>query len=267
MSRTPVDKTLKMLVGGSFVRSESGRTLAAGGRLRAPAASKKDVRDAIEAAAKAQPGWAGATAYLRGQVVYRLAEMLESRRSAFEPDAADGELDRSADLLVSLAGWSDKVGQVLGSSNQVAGPYHNFTIPVPVGVVGVICPDVPALEGLIGTVIPAVVSGCSVVALVSRQQPWAVAFGEVIATSDVPAGVINLLTGDVGELAPHFASHRGLSALVACGVDGPTRRVLELGAAENLKRVSVFEVPASFAGLAEVERTLEFKTLWHPSSA
>jgi acyl-CoA reductase-like NAD-dependent aldehyde dehydrogenase len=202
--------------------------------------------------------------------VYRLAEMLEARRGAFAGASEDREIDAAIDLLVSLAGWSDKYGQVFGASNQVAGPYHNFTVPGPVGVVGVVCPDAPALLGLIGTVVPAVVCGCAVVAVVSRTAPGVVEFGEVVATGDVPAGVINLLTGDLDELAPRLASHRGISAVVAAGVGSETRTVLERGAAENMKRVHVFDVPAQPAGWADashLERVLEFKTIWHPSSA
>lgn len=270
MERLGVDKTLKMLIGGSFVRSESGRTVAAGERLRSPAGSRKDLRAAVEAAEKAFPGWSSATGYLRGQIVYRIAEMLEGRREAFASMTSDAEVSASIDLLVSLAGWSDKYGQVFGSANQVAGPYHNFTVPGPVGVVGAVAPDEPSLLGLIGVIGSAVVCGCSVVALVSRSNARVVEFGEVLETSDVPGGVVNLLTGDLAELAPHFASHRGISALVASGVDQSTRAELERGAAENMKRVSVFDVPADagdWAGPTQLERVLELKTIWHPSSA
>ncbi len=270
MERAQVDKTLKMLVGGSFVRSESGRTEVAGDRLRVPLASRKDLRGAVEAAEGAFGRWSSATGYLRGQIVYRLAEMLEGRREAFAAMTSDAEVSSAVDLLVSLAGWSDKYGQVFGSANQVAGPYHNFTVPGPVGVVGVIAPDEPSLLGLVGTIGPAVVCGCSVVALVSRSNARAVEFGEIVETSDVPGGVVNLLTGDLSELAPHFASHRGIGAVVGCGVDGETRTVLERGAAENLKRVSVFDVPGdlgAWSSPAQLERVLEFKTIWHPSSA
>lgn len=270
MERAQVDKTLKMLVGGAFVRGESGRTISAGDRLRVPLASRKDLRSAVESAEKALPGWSSATGYLRGQIVYRLAEMLEGRREAFAAMTSDAEVDASIDLLVSLAGWSDKYGQVFGSANQVAGPYHNFTVPGPVGVVGAVSPDAPSLLGLVGVVVPALVCGCSVIALVSRSCARVVEFGEVLETSDVPSGAVNLLTGELGELAPHFASHRGISAVVACGVDPGTRTVLERGAAENMKRVSVFDVPADAGGWAspaQLERVLEFKTIWHPSSA
>lgn len=265
-----MDKTLKMLIGGSFVRSESGRVTDAEGRLKSPLASRKDLRGAVEAAERASAGWSGATGYLRGQIVYRIAEMLEGRRASFEAMTSAGEVDAAVDALVSLAGWSDKYGQVFGSANQVAGPYHNFTVPGPVGVVGVVAPDEPSLLGLVGTIGPAVVCGCSVVCLVSRTNARAVEFGEVVETSDVPAGVVNLLTGDLGELAPHFASHRGISAVVACGVDGETRAELERGAAENMKRVSAFDVPGDAGGWSsptQIERVLEFKTIWHPSSA
>lgn len=276
MTREPIDKTLKMFVGGQFIRSESGRTAPAGDRLRVNLASRKDLRSAVETAAKAQPAWAGATAYLRGQILYRIAEMLEGRREAMIGALGDEkheEIDASIDLLVSCAGWADKHGQILGTANQVAGPYHNFTVSEPVGVVGVVAPDGPPLLGLVALIAPAVLSGNTVVALASRQNPRPSAeLGEVLATSDVPAGVVNILTGDLNELAPYFASHREIGALVASGMDSQVRRTLELGAAENLKRVHVIDEPMSasdwplLAGPGAVERTLEFKTIWHPSA-
>lgn len=269
MDRQPVDKTLKMLIGGQFVRSESGRTAPAGGRLRAPLASRKDLRQAVEAAQAAADKWAATTGYLRGQIVYRVAEMLGGRRDAFASLCSPGEVDRAVDLAVSLAGWSDKVGQVFGGANQVAGPYHNFTVPDAVGMVAVVCPDRPALLGLVGTVLPAVVCGCSVVALVSRTTPAIVEFGEVLATSDLPAGVVNLLTGDLDELAPHLASHRGINAITAMDLDPSTRTALERGAAENMKRVFVADAPGAsdaWPTIELIERSLEFKTIWHPSA-
>lgn len=277
MTREPVDKTLKMYVGGAFIRSESGRTDPAGDRLRVNRASRKDLRSAVEIAGKAQPGWAKATAYLRGQILYRIAEMLEGRREAMTHAIGEGgseEVSASIDLLVSCAGWSDKHSQILGTANQVAGPYHNFTVSEPVGVVGLIAPDAPPLLGLVALIAPAILSGNAVIALASRARPQPSAeLGEVLATSDVPAGVVNILTGDLDELAPYFSSHREIGSLVAAGVGSQARRTLELGAAENLKRVHVIDEPiavsdwSALAGPGAVERTLEFKTIWHPSSA
>jgi len=277
MSREPVDKTLKMYVGGAFIRSESGRTDPLPGRLRVNRASRKDLRSAVEIASKAQPAWAKATAYLRGQILYRMAEMLEGRREAMVRALGAGgeeELAASVDLLVSSAGWSDKHSQILGTANQVAGPYHNFTVSEPVGVVALVTPDEPALLGLVALISAAILSGNSVVALASRTRPEASSeLGEVLATSDVPAGVVNILTGELSELAPHLSSHREIGALVASGVSSEMRRTLELGSAENLKRVHVIDEPMSaqdwhaLAGPGAVERTLEFKTIWHPSSA
>ena len=277
MTREPIDKTLKMYVGGAFIRSESGRTDSIGDRLRVCRASRKDLRGAVEASGNAQPGWASATAYLRGQIIYRIAEMLEGRRASLVPMLGENgkeELDASIDLLVSAAGWADKHQQILGTSNPVAGPYHNFTISEALGIVGVICPDSPSLLGLLALVAPAILSGNAVVVLASATTPSPAAeLGEVLATSDVPAGVINILTGSRQELAPHFSSHREIAGLVAAGVDSETRRTLELGAAENLKRVHVIEEPIAIEGWQRgigpgaVERTLEYKTIWHPSSA
>lgn len=277
MTREPVDKTLKMYVGGSFIRSESGRTDPAEGRLRVNRASRKDLRSAVEIAGKAQPGWAKATAYLRGQILYRIAEMLEGRREAMANaigEAGQDEVSASVDLLVSCAGWSDKHSQILGTANQVAGPYHNFTVSEPVGIVGMIAPDQPPLLGLVALIAPAILAGNTVIALASRTKPQPSAeFGEVLATSDVPAGVVNILTGELDELAPYFSSHREIAGLIAAGVGSETRRTLELGAAENLKRVHVIEEPMdindwrTLVGPGAVERTLEFKTIWHPSSA
>jgi len=277
MTREPIDKTLKMYVGGAFVRSESGRTDSIGDRLRVCRASRKDLRGAVEAAAKAQQGWASKTAYLRGQIVYRIAEMLEGRRASFVPmlgGTGKEELDASIDLIVSAAGWADKHQQIFGTANPVAGPYHNFTVSEPVGVVGIIAPDSPPLLGLLSVVAPAILSGNTVIVLASSSTPSPAAeFAEVLATSDVPAGVVNILTGCRDELAPHFSSHREIAGLIAACVDSETRRTLELGAAENLKRVHVIEEPIAadnwhrHVGPGAVERTLEYKTIWHPSSA
>lgn len=276
MTREPIDKTLKVFVGGHFIRSESGRTAPAGDRLRVNLCSRKDLRSSVEIASKAQPAWGSATAYLRGQIVYRIAEMLEGRRESLSKAIGkdgDTEVDAAIDLLVSCAGWSDKHAQILGTANQVAGPYHNFTVSEPIGVVGLLAPDEPPLLGLVALIGPAILSGNAVIALASRTNPHPSSeLGEVLATSDVPAGVVNILTGDLAELAPHFASHREIGALVASGMDSQMRRTLELGAAENLKRVHVLDEPMSvndwqeLVGPGAIERTLEFKTIWHPSA-
>src|ERR671926_2009436 len=211
MSRLPVRKTYKLFLGGAFPRSESGRTYEAEGQNVARA-SRKDVRDAVRAARGAFPKWAGATAYNRGQVLYRVAEMMEARRSEFA-DLCSGpkEVDRSIDRFVWYAGWADKLAQVLGSSNPVAGPYFNFTVPEPTGVVGVLAPEEPALAGLVSRLAPAIVGGNAVVAVASEAHPLAaIELAEVLATSDVPGGVVNVLTGYRGELAPVLAGR-------ACG--------------------------------------------------
>ncbi|MEM8758618.1 MAG: aldehyde dehydrogenase family protein, partial [Planctomycetota bacterium] len=230
---------------------------------------RKDLRAAVESAQAAAAKWGGTTGYLRGQIVYRIAEMLEGRRASFEAIVPAEEVDAAIDLTVSLAGWSDKASQVLGGSNPVAGPYHNFTIPGPMGVQAAVCPDAPALLGLVGTVLPALVVGCPVVALVSRRCPQAVVFAEVLATSDVPGGAASLLTGDLAELAPHLASHRSIASIVAVGCEPDDRVVLERGAAENLKRVHCLDAPsdaADWPSLELIEHALEYKTIWHPSA-
>src|SRR5688500_14090372 len=208
MSRLPVKKTYKLYIGGEFPRSESGRTYEAQD-ANVARASRKDLRDAVRAARAAVPGWSGMTAYNRGQVVYRIAEMLEARRAEFA-DLASGqeEIDRSIDRLVWYAGWADKLAQVLGSSNPVAGPYFNFTLPEPTGVVGILAPEEPALAGLVSRIAPAIVGGNATVVVASETSPLAaVELAEVLATSDVPAGVVNLLTGHRDELAPWHAGH------------------------------------------------------------
>src|SRR5438093_2254810 len=196
MTRLPVRKTYKLFIGGAFPRSESGRTYEAEGQNVARA-SRKDVRDAVRAARAAFPKWAGMTAYNRGQVLYRLAEMVEARTAEFAAFCTGREeVERSIDRIVWYAGWSDKLAQVLGASNPVAGPYFNFTLPEPTGVVGVVAPEEPPLLGLVSRVAPAIVSGNTVVAIASERAPLpAVSLAEALATSDVPGGVINLLTG------------------------------------------------------------------------
>jgi acyl-CoA reductase-like NAD-dependent aldehyde dehydrogenase len=260
--RLPVKKTYKLFIGGSFPRSESGRTYEAEGQNVARA-SRKDVRDAVRAARAAQPGWAAATAYNRGQVLYRLAEMVEARGDEFAAlcDGRD-EVERSIDRIVWYAGWADKLPQVLGGSNPVAGPYFNFTVPEPTGVVAVLAPDEPPLLGLVTRLLPPLVGGNAVVAVASESRPLAaIELAEALATSDVPDGVVNLLTGNHSELGPVLASHMDVNAIDLCGADGDAPE-LERLAADNVKRV--------VRGLAdaqspwEIASFLELKTVWHP---
>ena len=262
MTRLPVRKTYKLFIGGVFPRSESGRTYEAQGQNIARA-SRKDVRDAVVAARAAQPVWAGATAYNRGQVLYRVAEMLEARGDEFASLCSGREeVERAVDRVVWYAGWSDKLAQVLGSSNPVAGPYFNFTVPEPTGVVGVLAPDAPPLLGLVSRLAPVLVPGNAAVVLASETAPLAaVELAEVLATSDVPAGVVNVLTGRRGELAPVLAAHMDVNALDLCGADGLAPD-LERLAAGNVKRVVRGEPDVQSPW--EIAAFLELKTVWHP---
>ncbi len=283
--RLAVRKTYKLYVGGAFPRSESGRTYevrAADGRFLANAAraSRKDARDAVVAARKAVAGWSGATAYNRGQVLYRVAEVLEGRRAQFVAEVADSEglspaaagraVDAAVDRWVWYAGWSDKVAQVVGSSNPVAGPYFDFSVPEPTGVVAVVAPQESSLLGLVSVVAPAVVTGNTVVVVAAEAAPLpAVTLAEVLATSDVPAGVVNLLTGSPAEIAPWLASHMDVNAIDLTGVGDPALATdLEREAAGNLKRV--VRPPrealdwAADPGLDRLRAFLETKTVWHP---
>jgi acyl-CoA reductase-like NAD-dependent aldehyde dehydrogenase len=262
LSRLPVKKTYKLYIGGAFPRSESGRTYEAEG-VNVARGSRKDLRDAVRAARRAFAGWSGMTAYNRGQVVYRIAEMLEARRSEFA-DLSSGadEVDRAIDRLVWYAGWADKLAQVLGSSNPVAGPYFNFTVPEPTGVVGILAPDEPPLLGLVSRVAPAIVGGNTTVVVASETHPLAaVELAEVLATSDVPAGVVNLLTGFREELAPWLAGHMDVNAIDLAGADGQVDE-LERLAAENVKRV--VRGAADDQSPWEIASFLELKTVWHP---
>jgi acyl-CoA reductase-like NAD-dependent aldehyde dehydrogenase len=262
VSRLPVRKTYKLFVGGAFPRSESGRTYLAEGQNVARA-SRKDVRDAVVAARKAQGGWASATAYNRGQVLYRLAEMMEARaRDLAAVCSGDEEVEAAIDRVVWYAGWADKLAQVLGSSNPVAGPYFNFTVPEPTGVVAVLAPDEPALGGLVSRVVPALVGGNAVVAVASEPHPLAaLELAEAIATSDVPGGVVNILTGSRAELAPVLAGHMDVNALDVTGADGQ-RAELERLAASNVKRV--VRGRADEQSPWDIAAFLELKTIWHP---
>ena len=262
MSRLPVKKTYKLYVGGAFPRSESGRTYLAEGQNVARA-SRKDLRDAVRAARTAQPGWAGATPYNRGQVLYRIAETMETRHADLATYCSGAqEVDTAIDRMVWYAGWADKLAQVLGGTNPVAGPYFNFTIPEPTGVVGILAPDEPALEGLVSRLAPAIVGGNAAVVVASDQHPLAaIELAEALATSDVPGGVVNILTGHRVELAPWLAAHMDVNAIDVTGADGLARE-LERAAADNVKRV----VRGAATGQSpwEIAAFLELKTVWHP---
>src|SRR6476469_9286637 len=262
MGRLPVNKTYKLFIGGAFPRSESGRTYEAQG-MNVARASRKDVRDAVVAARGAQPKWAAATAYNRGQVLYRIAEMMEARVDEFAAlaDSRD-EVERAVDRWVWYAGFADKLAQVLGSANAVAGPYFNFTVPEPTGVVGIVAPDEPPLLGLVSRIAPALVGGNAIVALASETRPLAaIELAEVLATSDVPPGVVNLLTGQRAELAPWLAADMDVNAIDLTGADGLAPELEKL-AAENVKRV-VHGTPTNQSPW-EIAAFLELKTVWHP---
>ena len=280
--RLRVRKTYKLYIGGAFPRSESGRSYPVAspvGELLAHAAqaSRKDVRDAVVAARKAFPGWSGATAYNRGQVLYRIAEMLDGRREQFaaEVRAAEGgsaaaavaTVEHAIDRWVWYAGWADKYAQVTGSANPVAGPYFNFSLPEPTGVVGALAPQESSLLGLVSVVAPIITTGNTTVVVASRERPLpAVSLTEVLATSDLPGGVVNLLTGIPAELAPWLASHRDVNAIDLTGVDPADRPALQQAAADNVKRVFApadedWQPDPSTARLAAF---VETKTVWHP---
>jgi acyl-CoA reductase-like NAD-dependent aldehyde dehydrogenase len=261
MTRLPVKKTYKLYLGGAFPRSESGRTYEVEG-ANVALASRKDVRDAVRAARAAFPGWAGMTAYNRGQVLYRVAEMMEGRKAEFAELTGDAaEVDEAVDRWVWYAGWADKLAQVLGASNPVAGPYFNFTVPEPTGVVGIIAAEEPPLLGLVSRLAPAVVGGCAAVVIASEHRPLAaVTLAEVLATSDVPGGVVNVLTGRKRELAPVLAGHMDVNAIDLAGATDDVAE-LERLAADSVKRVvhnGDGQSPWHAASF------LELKTVWHP---
>ncbi len=290
VDRIPVRKTYKLYVGGQFPRSESGRSYvvrAADGTPLANAvrASRKDLRDAIRSARGAFAGWDGKTAMNRGQVLYRAAELMEGRRDQFEAEVAAAEgigataareqVDRSIDRWVWYAGWADKITQVLGTVNPVAASYFDFTFPEPTGVVGIVAPESSSLLGLVSRVAPAVVGGNCIVVLASESRPLAaVTLSEVIATSDVPAGVINILTGLRRELVPILASHMDVNAIDTWGVPFEMRVAVEEAAIENVKRVARPPMVDAdrFDWLDDrraqrpewIAALLEMKTVWHP---
>ena len=260
--RLPVKKTYKLYIGGAFPRSESGRTFEAEGQNVARA-SRKDVRDAVRAARDGYAKWSSMTAYNRGQVLYRVAEMMEARRDEFAAiSSGKKEVDRAIDRVVWYAGWADKLPQVLGGSNPVAGPYFNFTVPEPTGVVGVLAPDEPALAGLVSRIAPALVGGNAVVVVASETHPLAaIELAEVLATSDVPGGAVNILTGYREELAPWLAGHMDVNAIDVTGADGLSADVERL-AADNVKRVVRGQADGQSAW--QIADFLELKTVWHP---
>jgi acyl-CoA reductase-like NAD-dependent aldehyde dehydrogenase len=283
MGRLSVLKTYKLYIGGKFPRGESGRVVAAksadGTALgNYCVASRKDLRDAVVAARKAQPGWAKATAYLRGQILYRAAEMLEQRSAELAGELAraghkhtDDEVAASVDRLVYYAGWSDKFTQLFSTVNPVASPHFNFTFPEPTGVVGILCPDAPTLLSLVSLCSSVILSGNSCVVLAGEAAPLAaITFAEILATSDLPGGVINVLTGYRQELAPHFASHMDINALVDGTADAAIGTTLRTGTAANLKRYAVRPLkPKEWFGPAGEDPygildAVEMKTAWHP---
>ena len=281
-----VAKTYKLFVGGAFPRSESGRTYQARdskGNFMANAAlaSRKDLRDAVVAARKGYSAWSKATAYNRGQVIYRVAEMLEGRRTEFveliktssgtTSKAATAEVDAAIDRLVHYAGWTDKLAAVLGSSNPVSSPYFSYSAPEPTGVVGILAPPGAPLLGLVSVIAPVITGGNACVVIAAEHDPCvAITFAEVVATSDVPPGVINILTGRSSELAPHLAAHADVNALDLTGADAGLHKRLEQAAAETVKRVYAPKGVPDFAavpGMGRLRAFLEIKTVWHPTGA
>ncbi len=288
MTRLLITKTPKCYVGGAFIRSESGRVAAlhdSSGTFVAniPQCTRKDLRNAVESAAKAGASWAKRSGYNRGQIIYRLAEMIEARKSEMA-DAiamtggtklnAEKEVAASIDRLIHYAGWADKYEQMLGSVNAVASPHFNFTVTEPTGVIGIIAPQDAPLLALLSLIAPAITCGNSVVALASTSQPYpAILLGEMLATSDLPGGVVNLLTGQRAELIPTFATHAHIRAINGVA-DTAERKAIKLGAADSVKRVKLrkSEEPTDWydekaQGLYEIRDLIEFKTTWHPVGA
>jgi acyl-CoA reductase-like NAD-dependent aldehyde dehydrogenase len=282
--RVEVRKTYKLYIGGAFSRSESGRTFVvsdSSGRFLANAAlaSRKDARDAVVAARNAWPGWSGRTAYNRGQIHYRISEMMEGRRDQFATEVAvaegvpraraEAQVSAAIDRWVWYAGWTDKLAQVHGSANPVAGPYFDFSVPEPAGVVAAVAPQASSLLGVVSVVAPILAAGNTCVVLAAEERPLpAVSLAEVLATSDLPGGVVNLLTGRASEVAPWLASHLDIHGLDLTGVDDPALATdLERAAAGNLKRVLLPEPEPDWSadpGLVRMRAFLETKTVWHP---
>jgi acyl-CoA reductase-like NAD-dependent aldehyde dehydrogenase len=280
MSRLQIPKTYKLYIGGAFPRSESGRTYEVASPkgvflANAAQASRKDARDAVVAARAAQPGWAGATAYNRGQVLYRIAELLDGRRTQFVEEivaaegvtaaAANAQVDEAIDAWIWYSGWCDKYVQVAGSGNPVAGPYFNLSVPEPTGVVAIVAPQgVASLLGLVQVVAPALVAGNTVVVIADQERPLsAITLGEVLATSDVPGGVVNILTGSPAEITPWLASHADVNALDLTGAGALEWIDLEIAAADTLKRVLRPEPGLPGLSLDRITSFVETKTVWH----
>ena len=266
--RVEVRKTYKQYVGGEFVRSESGRAYRPDGSVNVPRGSRKDLRDAVRAARTAFAGWSARTAMNRGQILYRAAEMLDGRRTQFVELLGGGrrartELDEAVEILVWYAGWTDKLAQVTGTVNPVSGPYFNFTIPEPTGVVGIVAPEDPALAGLVRRLAPALCGGNVVVALAAEARPLAaLTLAEVLATSDFPAGVVNVLSGQRRELLPWLASHMDVNAIDVSGCTADEVALVEKAAADNVKRV--VKLPAGERSPHLITAFMEMKTIWHP---
>ncbi|WP_030154963.1 aldehyde dehydrogenase family protein [Streptomyces sp. NRRL S-244] len=285
-TRLNVFKTYKLYVGGKFPRSESGRVYevqdSKGKWLaNAPLSSRKDARDAVVAARKAFGGWSGATAYNRGQILYRIAEMLEGRREQFVREVGEAEglskskagavVDAAIDRWVWYAGWTDKIGQIVGGANPVAGPFFNLSTPEPTGVVTVIAPQDSSFLGLISVIAPVIATGNTAVVITSEKSPLpALSLGEVLATSDLPGGVVNILSGKAAEMGPHLASHQDVNAIDLAGADAALAKELEIAAADNLKRVlrpQPVDDWSADPGTSRMTAFLETKTVWHPTGS
>ncbi|WP_405572213.1 aldehyde dehydrogenase family protein [Streptomyces sp. NBC_01167] len=293
VTRLSVFKTYKLYVGGKFPRSESGRVYEvtaktsaadAAGKgtwlANAPLSSRKDARDAVVAARKAFGGWSGATAYNRGQILYRIAEMLEGRHKQFSNEVAAAEglsksaasaiVDAAIDRWVWYAGWTDKIAQVVGGANPVAGPFFNLSTPEPTGVVTVLAPQESSFLGLVSVIAPVIATGNTVIVVASERAPLpALSLGEVLATSDLPGGVVNVLSGRTAEIATPLASHQDVNAIDLAGADEMLARELEIAAADNLKRVLRPQAVdyAADPGTHRMTAFLETKTVWHPTGS
>ncbi|MGW7085579.1 aldehyde dehydrogenase family protein [Streptomyces sp. NPDC054871] len=284
--RLSVFKTYKLYVGGKFPRSESGRVYEVTDSkdkwlANAPLSSRKDARDAVVAARKAQGSWAGKTAYLRGQILYRVAEMLEGRKDQFVREVADAEglskskaaavVDAAIDRWVWYAGWTDKIAQIVGGGNPVAGPFFNLSSPEPTGVVTVVAPQKSSFLGLVSVIAPVIATGNTAVVIASEDSPLpALSLGEVLATSDLPGGVVNILSGRTAEITPSLAAHQDVNAIDLAGVeDDVLAKELEAAAADNLKRVVRPQAVdwSADPGTHRLTAFLETKTVWHPTGS
>ncbi|WP_030851194.1 aldehyde dehydrogenase family protein [Streptomyces sp. NRRL F-4474] len=284
--RLNVFKTYKLYVGGKFPRSESGRVYEVSDSkgkwlANAPLSSRKDARDAVVAARKAFGGWAAATAYNRGQILYRIAEMLEGRREQFVREVGDAEglskskaaavVDAAIDRWVWYAGWTDKISQIAGGANPVAGPFFNLSTPEPTGVVTVVAPQDSSFLGLVSVIAPVIATGNTVVVIASETAPLpALSLGEVLATSDLPGGVVNILSGKAAEMGPHLASHQDVNAIDLAGADPALAKELEIAAVDNLKRVlrpQPVDDWSADPGTSRMTAFLETKTVWHPTGS